>query len=184
MDVNQIVEAIPSITKEIMNNSDLKISVGFSTSLWGEICDAKSILRPFGLREYKERKSERGDLPELGGDIFLHIKSDNGIEEAKKFEEKIISHLKIERVLSYESSRSTNQVDILDYKLLMDKSESEKRNISLVRKDGENNGGSFLLFQVWKHKPNFINNPKKYQKKIGYNHSTGFFHFYLIFIFI
>lgn len=94
----------------------------------------------------------------------------------KLLENKIVTQipsvLKVDSLASFAEIKGS---DPSGFRLLLDTMpKEEKERVALIRFDGEHNGGSFLLFQIWNHKPGFLDEEKKsMEHKVGTFAETG-----------
>jgi putative iron-dependent peroxidase len=141
--------------------------VGFSTSLWKEIAKQNKIALPDGFVEYKERKSELGNMPANDTwQVVLHVK---GSTQSQCFEvvQAFVDSLPENAVEKVEDRYGWQYRDGRDLSGFLDGTENpsttdERIDAAVIRKTG----GSFLIHQVWEH-------DLKKLKKIGHKEQEG-----------
>mmetsp|Transcript_14640 Transcript_14640/g.23837 ORF Transcript_14640/g.23837 Transcript_14640/m.23837 type:complete len:484 (-) Transcript_14640:29-1480(-) len=146
-------QAVQKISSEFeKNGSDSAIAVGFSERVWNSVQSKIPAGIPTHPFDYHTRKGEHGSMPATGGDIFLHMKSNNR-GQCFSVARRVVEAIPVESIIDAEDVYGyeyENGKDLLGYSLHRCNNENEENRFETAVV--KNTGGSYALSQLWRHR--------------------------------
>lgn len=151
-----VAKISPEAQAQKENGEGAIAGVAFSPETWEQLDRVVPGLGvPANLRHHKARSGPYGDMPNTGGELFLHVKSRTSglafeIVRAFVFSLPRNSVARVEDGYSFTFQTNRDLTGFQDGTMNAS-GEEERANHALIRGDKNSEGGAFIIHQRWLH---------------------------------
>jgi porphyrinogen peroxidase len=151
-----VAKISPEAQEQKENGEGAIAGVGFSPEAWEQLDRLVPGLGvPSKLRHHKARSGPYGDMPNTGGEIFLHVKSKTSglaFEVVRAFVNSLPRGSVARVEDGYSFTFQTNR-DLTGFQdgTMNASGEEERAHHALIRGEKHSDGGAFIIHQRWLH---------------------------------